>query len=64
MAYSNHNHLTRVKEIQDIYLKFRDTGISGEYIYQKYIKPVYHISRGTFYRYLSINARKKLREFD
>lgn len=60
MAYNNKNLLKRIVDIQNIYLKYRDQGVTGEYIYANYVYPNYRISRKTFYNYLARNAKKEL----
>jgi hypothetical protein len=35
-------------------------GVTGEFIYQKHIYPIYRISRTTFYAYLARNAKKEM----
>lgn len=64
MAYNNRNMLLKVKIIVDIYLKYKDLGFNNRHIYQNYIYPVYFISEGTFYNYLTIPVNRLLKEFD
>lgn len=65
MAYNKRNKLLRIIDIQDIYLDCtRSHGSSAKWVYENKIKPVYHISRSTFFEYLATNARKELRELD
>lgn len=64
MAYNRRNILQRIIDIQTIYLQHKEQGVTGEYIYNRYIHPVYRISRKTFYSYLATNAKKELRDLD
>jgi hypothetical protein len=54
----------RALEVQRIYLEHKEPDLPNVYIYRKYIKPVYHISLRTFYRYLARNAKKEVRELE
>jgi len=64
MAYNRRNYLTKVIEIQNIVLelKGRDGDMRLKNIYWEYIFPKYLISYRTFSNYLSINAKKELKE--
>ena len=64
MAYNRRNYLTKVIEIQNIVLelKGRDGDMRLKNIYWEYIFPKYLISYRTFSKYLSINAKKELKE--
>ena len=64
MAYNRRNYLTKVIEIQNIVLelKVRDGDMMLKNIYFDNIFPKYLISYRTFINYLSINAKKELKE--
>lgn len=64
MAYNRRNYLMKVIEIQNIVLelKGRDGDMRLKNIYWEYIFPKYLISYRTFSNYLSINAKKELKE--
>jgi hypothetical protein len=62
MAYNKNNFLLRVKEINEIYLEYSRKGCFTEYIYNTYIKDRYHISRTTFYTYLTIPYERQLKK--
>lgn len=64
MAYNRRNYLTKVIEIQNIVLelKGRDGDMRLKNIYWEHIFPKYLISYRTFSSYLSINAKKELKE--
>ena len=62
MAYNNINKLILIRDIQNIILERQAMGDSNETIYHTYIYPTYHISRRSFYNYMGINAKAKLRK--
>lgn len=62
MPYNNSNHLSKVVDIQNITLQYKERGCSQEWIYKKMIRPVYRISRSTYYKYLGINAKARLKK--
>lgn len=39
-------------------------GVTNEKIWEKYVFPTYRIGRSTFYEYLTIPAKAKLRELE
>ncbi len=62
MAYNSKNQLLRIVDIQNIVIQHaREHGSTQEWIFNKIIFPTYRISRATFYKYLSINAKKELK---
>lgn len=60
MAYNGKHHLQKIIDIQNIYLKYKEEGVTATFIYLKYIYPVYRISRSTFYNYMGRNAKHEL----
>ncbi|MGQ1889146.1 hypothetical protein ACT29H_01760 [Thermophagus sp. OGC60D27] len=62
MAYTRKNFLKKVLRVQEVYLRFKEQGITNEEIYKRYIAPHFFISRSTFYEYLAIPATKELKE--
>jgi hypothetical protein len=62
MAYNRNNLLNEVEEIQEIYAKHIQEGVTAKYIFNNYIKGVYHISERTFFTYLNINVARERRE--
>ena len=62
MSYNNCNHLRMIVDIQNITLEYKDKGCTQEWIYLKLINPTYHISRGTFYKYLASSAKSELKK--
>ncbi len=64
MAYTRRYLLTRIKEVNEIYLRESAHGVSNEYIYAHHIRDRFHISRTTFYEYLTVPYERQLRELD
>ena len=64
MAYNRKNFLLRVKEINEIYKRETRKGLSNEYIFIHYVEPLYHISRATFYEYLTIPYERELKKIE
>ncbi|PKQ69377.1 hypothetical protein BZG01_00115 [Labilibaculum manganireducens] len=64
MAYNRRNHLIKVLEIQEVYLKAQKTGATQKWIYEHLIYPNWRISSRTLTNYLGTNARKELKEID
>lgn len=62
--YSRHNHLLRVRDIQNIYTEYHNRGYSDVYIYTTHIYPTYKIGRTTFYSYLATPAERDLKELE
>lgn len=58
------NTLLKVLAVQEVYLEHKHEGVTNVYIFKKHIKPVFFISERTFYRYLGINAKKEIRQFE
>lgn len=64
MAYNNKNRLMRIIDIQEITLEHTNRGVTQRYVYKNVIEPKYHISQSTFYIYLSVPAKKRLKEME
>lgn len=64
MAYNQRNLLKKVKEIQEIYLRYHQEGVTAVFIYDTYVKDRYHISQRTFEKYLGINVKLELKKLD
>jgi len=62
MAYNRKNVLNRIIDIQTITLQHTSQGVTQKFVYENYIKPVYHISRATYYQYLGTNAKRDLKQ--
>ena len=58
---SSLNKLKLIAKIQDITLKYKNEGISQIFIFENYIYPVYFISLGTYYKYLSTPAKARIK---
>ncbi|OSZ79309.1 hypothetical protein CAP35_13940 [Chitinophagaceae bacterium IBVUCB1] len=61
MAYNQNNLLNEIEEVQQIYSKHIQEGVTAEFIFNNYIKNIYHISRTTFFTYLKRNVAKERR---
>lgn len=61
MAYNRENILQRIIDIQNITLEYTSKGVTQEYVFTTYIKPLYRISRSTYYAYLSTPAKLELK---
>ena len=61
MAYNQHNLLDEIQEVQDIYSKHIEEGVTAQFIFENYIEKVFHISRTTFFTYLRRNVKKERR---
>lgn len=64
MAYNRKNLLNEIEEVQDIYSKHIREGVTAKYVFNNYIKGIYHISERTFFNYLNINVKKERREIE
>lgn len=65
MAYNSINRLRKIVDIQNIYKKHSKNHFGSStdtWIFENLISPVYHISRATFYNYLSEPASRMLNE--
>lgn len=62
MAYNKNNYLLRVKEVNETYKEYALKGYFNEYIYANFIKDRFHISRTTFYNYLTIPYERQLKQ--
>ncbi len=63
MAYNSVNKLKLIIRIQTYYLEKRADGVMVKRIYEDVYKQ-YNISRRTFYNYLDINAKQKLKDLN
>lgn len=64
MAYTKKYFLHRVKAVNEVYIDLHRLGVSNERIYEDHIKNMYHISRSTFYEYLTIPYAIQLRHIE
>jgi len=66
MAYNRLNHLKKVLEIQEIWNEYNRNGKghTDVWIFRNMIRDKYFISMGTFYNYLSIPAKKQIKEIE
>ncbi len=63
MAYNSVNKLELIIRIQNYYLEKREEGVMVKWIFEDVSKQ-YCISRRTFYNYLDINAKQKLKDLN
>ncbi|HRO75604.1 MAG TPA: hypothetical protein PLP27_05610 [Crocinitomicaceae bacterium] len=56
------NQLLRIARIQQIDLFFTERGFSREFIHDRMVYPTFLISKRSYNTYLTINAKKILRE--
>jgi hypothetical protein len=62
MAYNRINLLRRIVEIQDITLEHKKKGATQLWIYHNLIADRFKISISSYNRYLSLPAKRELRE--
>lgn len=62
MPYTRKYFLQRVREVNEVYLAHAGRGLFNEYIYRNYIRDRFHISRTTFYQYLTIPYEAELKK--
>ena len=62
MPYTKKYVLQRIKAVNEVYLECHAKGMFTEYIYEHYIRRQFHISRSTFYEYLTIPYERELKE--
>ncbi len=62
MAYNRINYLERVVVIQELVKKYQNTGSTLIWIYKNIVNPQFRISYSTYNNYLSIPAKKLLKE--
>lgn len=59
MAYNRINHLKKVIRVHEIYSQHKDFDVTNRWIFNRYVKDVYHISESTFYLWLAVKNPKK-----
>jgi len=64
MAYNQRNILKRIVEIQNLTLEHTSRGVTQVWVYEHVIFPRFVISISTYYNYLSINAKTKLKDYE
>lgn len=62
MAYNRINLLERIVDIQQITLEHTAKGVTQQWVYTNIIKPVYKLSKATYYNYLRQNAKAELKK--
>lgn len=61
-AIRGYSHVTRVKEVNEIYDRHSRSGLSNREILRRYIWPKYRISEKTFYNYINASADPRILE--
>lgn len=64
MAYNRRNTLEKIMEVQEITMREKKRGATQAWIFRNLICKQFHISKSTFDRYLSTNAKKELAKLD
>lgn len=64
VAYNRRNLLKKIIEIQNITLEFKKMGVTQKRIFTDHIEKRYHISRSTYYDYLSTSAKLQLKKIE
>lgn len=62
MAYNKKNLLERVLDVQNVYKQHKTDYTTNAGIFREFIEPKFRISKGTFYRYLTIPALAELKK--
>ncbi len=53
-----------IKEVNEVFLEYFKKGMFTENIFRNYIRDRFHISRSTFFEYLSTPYKSQLKELD
>lgn len=61
MAYNRENHLRKIIEIQELYVKLKKQGLFTRTIHKEHIYPKYFITISTLYTYLATPAKRDLK---
>jgi hypothetical protein len=61
-GYNRLNFLLKVKAVSEVYLQYKEHGVSNEFVFENYIQKQFFISRTTFFSYLTIPYKKELEE--
>lgn len=64
MAYNRLNILNRIIDVQNVTIEHTRRGVTQQWVYENLIYPQYRISIGTYYNYLSCNAKAELRKIE
>jgi len=64
MGYNKKNLLIKIIDVQNLYIKHANRGVTTKWIFDTIIYPKFRISRATFYNYLATNAKKELKDLD
>lgn len=64
MAYNRMNILKHIIDVQNTTIEHTARGVSQQWVYENIIYPRYVISIGTYYSYLSCNAKSELKKIE
>lgn len=64
MAYNRINILNRIIDVQNTTIEHTKRGVTQQWVYENIIFPRYVISIGTYYSYLSCNAKAELKRIE
>lgn len=64
MAYNRSNILNRIIDVQNTTIEHTKRGVTQQWVYEHVIYPKYFISIGTYYNYLSCNAKAELKRME
>lgn len=64
MAYNKRNKLAIILEVQEVYKLHKTEGVSTAFVYRRFIRPRFHISKRTLYTYLETPAAKELKKLE
>jgi len=64
MAFNKRNYLLRIIDIQNVTLEYKKKGVKQKWIFENLIEPNYHISLSTYNSYLSVNAKRMIKELN
>jgi hypothetical protein len=60
MSYNRVNILNKIIEVQELTLSLTRRGVTQEWVYKNLIYPKFYLSRTTYYKYLSTNAKREM----
>lgn len=67
MAYTRHNHLKTIIEIQSVVMEYKKKGCMQKWVYDNVINAPgsgYHICYSTFKKYMTRNAKAELKKMN
>lgn len=64
MAYNRKLFLKRVIEVQELALKYTNSGVTQKFIYDNHVRDTYNISYSTFSNWMGIPAKSDLKKME